>query len=193
MSFEEVLRQYELLKGPAVIKMNDDHRFDVDGRLFGVILDENDLYHKKELTGTKCFNRLLTGTTEMKSQDVTRKTLFIEFEIDVEGNGTFKPSGLSVTEAGTWRINVKRLVFEFDVNFLQFCFKHKERFNFQVEPNFNKTYIGKGFLLPCKDIINLHNIWEHYEEYGDLEVAIASVRQENLELERKAIWERLKK
>jgi hypothetical protein len=152
-----------------VITLGDDKRFDVDGSLFGVVLQETDLHDSAELSSIKCFNRILTGKTELKAEDKTLKTLFIEYEIDQQGNGNFVPSGLSTTEAGTWRINIRRLVIEIDSQFLQFCYEHKDKFNFLIRPSKENKWIGRGFCLPIwnKDkpefnILNLHNMWEDY-------------------------------
>lgn len=172
MDIYELLYQYDQLT-PRIVKMNDDDKFDIDGANIGAILDEKDFFCKKEKSGLKCFNRILSGTTELKSEDKTEKTLFIEYEIDKKGNGTFEPSGIQKTEAGTWRINIKRLVIEVDVNFLKFCYQHKERFNFLITPSFEDKYIGRGFCIPMTDLLDIHNMWEYYEECNDLELSIA--------------------
>jgi len=174
MKFDDVIRLYEQQKTqPKVITMGADNKCDVDGSLFGVILDENNLHDKKEGSSVKCFNRILSGKTELKAEDKTEKTLFIEYEIDREGNGTFKPSGLSTTEAGTWRINVKRLVFEFDTNFLRFCYEHRERFKFLIRPSEEDRWIGRGICIPVCDLLNLHNMWEDYDGGENFEFCYA--------------------
>jgi len=175
MNFEQVLRQHKLLPPqPKVIPMGTDHRFDVDGELIDIILDENDLFHKKELSSIKCFNRILSGKTEFKAEDKTLKTLFIEYQIDKKGNGQFIPSGLSISEAGIWRINIKRLVIEVDINFLRFCFDYKDKFGFQYrDSETDDNHIGRGFLIPMSNLLNYHNVWEDYEAGEDLDICLA--------------------
>jgi hypothetical protein len=190
MKFEEVIRLYEQQKTqPKVIRMGEDKRFDVDGTKFGVILDETGLHHKKEGSSVKCFNRILSGNTELKAEDKTLKTLFIEYEIDEEGNGTFKPSGLSTTEAGTWRINVKRLVFELDTNFLRFCYEHRETFKFLIRPSKDNKWIGRGICIPVCDLLNLHNMWEDYDRGEEFDFCL--VRYFDEEKYKKMFTERL--
>lgn len=188
MNIHELLYQYEQLS-PKEIKMNEDDKFDIDGANIGAILDENDFYHKKEKSGLKCFNRILSGTTELKSEDKTLKTLFIEYEIDKQGNGTFQPSGINKTQAGTWRINIKRLVIELDTNFLKFCYENKERFQFLITESFEDKYIGRGFCIPMSDLLDIHNIWEDYDAGGNLELCIA--RYTNSEQYRKLIMKKI--
>jgi hypothetical protein len=152
-----------------VITLGDDKRFDVDGSLFGVVLQETDLHSSKELSSIKRFNRILTGKTELKAQDKTLKTIFIEYEEDKRTVGTFAPSGLSVTEAGTWRINIRRLVIEIDTQFLQFCYENRELFKFQIRTSDKRGPKCTGFLIPVWNeiepefnILNFHNMWEDY-------------------------------
>jgi len=191
MSFEEILKLYEQQKTePKVIPMGSDNKCDVDGSLFGVILDENNLHDKKERSSVKCMNRILTGKTELKAEDKTLRTLFIEYEIDKEGNGTFKPSGLSTTEAGTWRINIKRLVIELDTNFLRFCFDHRETFGFLIRPSEEDIWIGRGFLIPVCDLLDLHNCWEDYDAGEEFEYSLA--KYFDADLFRKLNYKRLK-
>ena len=190
MKFQDVIRLYEERKTqPKVIRMGEDKRFDVDGTKFGVILDETGLHDKKEGSSVRCMNRILSGKTELKAEDKTLKTLFIEYEIDEEGNGTFKPSGLSTTEAGTWRINVKRLVFELDTNFLRFCYEHRETFKFLIRPSEEDKWIGMGICIPVCDILNLHNMWEDYDAGEEFEYCYA--KWFDADLFRKLNYERL--
>ena len=174
MKFQDVIRLYEERKTqPKVIRMGEDNKFDVDGSLFGVILDETGLHDNKEGSSIKCFNRILSGKTELKAEDRTLKTLFIEYEIDKEGNGIFKPSGLSTTEAGTWRINIKRLVIELDTKFLRFCYDNRETFKFLIRPSEENRWIGMGICIPVCDILNLHNMWEDYDAGEEFEYCLA--------------------
>ena len=156
-----------------MIRMGEDNKCDIDGRLFDVMLDENDLHDKKEISSVKCFNRILTGKTELKAEDRTLKTLFIEYEIDKKGNSKFEPSGLSTTEAGTWRINIKRLVIELDTNFLRFCYEHRKTFGFMIRPSRENRWIGMGFCIPVCDILKLHNMWEDYDAGEEFEFCLA--------------------
>jgi hypothetical protein len=97
----------------------------------------------------------------------------IEYQIDKKGNSQFVPSGISITEAGTWRINIKRLVIELDTNFLKFCFKYKDKFGFIDRLSKERGPKGLGFLLPMSDLLNYHNVWEDYEAGEDLDLSIA--------------------
>jgi hypothetical protein len=189
MDIYELMYQYQ--QSLSVVKMNDDYKYDIDGQNIGAILDENDVHCKKEKSGIRCFNRILTGTTELKSEDKTQKTLFIEYEIDKQGNGTFQPSGIKTSEAGTWRINIKRLVIEVDTNFLKFCYENKEKFQFLITNSFDDRYVGKGFCIPMTDLLDIHNIWEDYDAGDDLDLCIA--RYTNPEQYRKLIMKNLTK
>jgi len=190
MKFEEVIRLYEQYDYlPKIIRMGEDKKFDVDGSKFGVLIDETGLHDKKEITSIRSFNRILSGKTELKAEDKTEKTLFIEYEIDEEGNGIFKPSGLSTTQAGTWRINVKRLVFEFDTNFLSFCYEHMDTFKFLIRPSEENKYIGRGFCIPVCDLLNFHNMWEDYDAGEEFEYCYAKWFEP--EIFRKILYNRL--
>ena len=156
-----------------VITLGDDKRFDVDGSLFEVVINENNLHSSKELSSIKRFNRILTGKTELKAQDKTLKTMFIEYKEDKYNNNTFAPSGLSTTEAGTWRINIRRLVIEVDTNFLKFCYDNRELFNFQIRASEQRGPKCTGFLLPVSDILDLHNMWEDYDGGEDFDYCYA--------------------
>jgi hypothetical protein len=174
-----------------IVELGNDRTHDVDGQKFGVMLKETDLHSSKELSSIKCMNRILTGKSELKAQDKTLKTLFIEHKEDTFNNGTFKPSGLSTTEAGTWRINIRRLVIEVDTNFLRFCYDNREFFNFRPSTSAKRGPKCTGFLIPVCDILDLHNMWEDYDAGDDFEMCYA--RYFDDELFRKLIFIKNKK
>jgi hypothetical protein len=146
------------------LTMNDDYRYDIDMSQANISLDEDNLFHKKELSSVKNFNKLLQGKTEFKSQDNSLYMLWIEFKIIVDG--IENPSGISTTQADVWRISVGELVFEFPTHFLKWIYKHHERLEIKVGNNHKVTnHIGYGIFIPASNILNLYNDYKKSEDY----------------------------
>jgi hypothetical protein len=82
------------------------------------------------------------------------------------------------------------LVIELDTNFLRFCFDHRETFGFLIRPSEEDIWIGKGFLIPVCDLLDLHNCWEDYDAGEEFEYSLA--KYFDADLFRKLNYKRLK-
>jgi hypothetical protein len=146
------------------IKMNNDGRYDVDTTTLGISIDTKDVFSKSELTSIINFNKVINGKIEFKANDNAVRCLFIEYSIDV--NGINKPSGLQITEADIWRINVNELVFEFPTHFLKFLLKHKDNLELITSKILDASnYVAHGLILPVDRLLYLYSNYRKSGEY----------------------------
>jgi hypothetical protein len=134
-----------------MIKQNDNEKYDYDLGLEQKQLDRLNPFHPMEEESSSILEHIINSKIEMKHHDSTMTTgnILIEFKIDKQGNGTYVPSGLSLSESDYYFLNIGVAGVFLPVNFLKWIGRRHKRFKLKIVPNRRQdTYIGKGFLIP---------------------------------------------
>jgi hypothetical protein len=149
-----------------IIPMNDNADFDINLALGKIQVDDTGLFSKAEQPSVNLLNQILDGKIEMKSHMQSLKTgnLFIEFEIDTKGNGIKVPSGLALTKADFYFLNIGDMALFLTVHFLKYLLKHKDVLELEVKDN-GKTaddHIGYGLLIPMYRLMEVYMVYNQH-------------------------------
>lgn len=146
-----------------ILNTNDDYRFDVDLSQLDCMVDEQNLFHKKERTSFQSLNRLITNKVELKSQDKSKNFIWLEYAIEV--NGKLMDSGISISEAKVYRITIDQIVLEFPSNFLKWLVLKREQLDIPECKNRAENYIGHGINIPLSQILHYQKDYFQSQEY----------------------------
>ena len=149
-----------------IIPMHNNADFDVDMSLAEIKVDDTNLFSKAEQPSVNLFNSIIGGTIEMKSHLQTLKTgnLFIEYKIDTKGDGEFNLSGLSVTKADYWFLNIGEMGLFLSYNFLKYLYDYRDAL--KIDSNNNgktaKDHIGYGLIIPMWRLMELYMCYNQH-------------------------------
>lgn len=142
------------------IKMHDGKEFDIDMSTIGAVIDSSTKFHKTEQPSLDLLNRILTCKLEMKSHMQTLKTtnLFIEFMIDNKGDGELVQSGLNVTKADMYFLNIDEMGLFLPVRFLKWLLKYRDKLGIETKNNKRTAddHIGYGLIIPMWQLMDLY-------------------------------------
>jgi hypothetical protein len=146
-----------------ILETNDDYKFDVDLSQLLTMVDDKNLFHKKEESSFKSLNKLITNKVELKSQDRSKNFIWLEYGI-VE-NGIYKDSGISTSEAEVYRITIGQVVLEFTSNYLKWLVLKREELDIPECKNNAENYIGYGINIPLAQILHYQKQYFQSQEY----------------------------
>lgn len=165
------------------IKLGKTAGHDIDTAQFGVQIDEDSRFSDGELPSIRTFNTILNCTIEFKSHVQTNLTgnLFIEFQIDKYGDGNIRPSGLSLSDAQLWYLNISEdLQLFISTDMLLWFLDNKEDLEIEVKTN-HKTaidHIGYGLKIEMYRLMELHMKYQAHK--GRLRGAAAYMERKKL-------------
>lgn len=134
------------------VQQNTNSDYDYDLQQAGTTLSREGVFHPMELDSIEVLEQILNGTIEMKHHDsaMTTGNLLIEYEIDKKNDGTFEPSGLSLTKAKYYFFNIGDAGLFLTVDSIKWMCRLHKRFKLRKAKNrdTSRGYVGRGFLIP---------------------------------------------